>query len=324
VAANTNSRCLRHAGIVVCAFTFVAGCSRDDASTFQGYVEGEYVYVASPVGGRLDQLFVKRGQTIAAKAALFRLDADEEKAAKQQADEQLRAAEAQLADLKLGRRNPEIDVVRAQLAQAQAAEVQADDQLERDQAQFEAGGISRAQLDDSRSNQAIKSARVRELAGQLQVSKLPAREEQIRAQQAQVAAARAVSSQLTWRLDQKEIAATRGGLVDDTLFREGEWVPAGKPVVRMLPPHNVKARFFVPETVAGGLKPGRKVVLSCDGCGKDIAAAVTFISHEPEYTPPVIYSNETRAKLVFMVEARPSLEDAQALHPGQPLTVTLQ
>jgi len=306
-----------------CALALV-GCSSDKPSAYQGYVEGEYVHVASPFGGRLERLHVQRGQTVAAKAALFKLEADEETAAKQQADEQLRASQAQLADLRHGRRVPELDVVRAQLAQAQAAEEQAAQQLKRDQAQFEVGGIPRAQLDDSRSNLQVKSARVRELAGQLQVSRLPAREEQIRAQDAQVAAARAQSSQLSWRLSQKEVAAAQAGLVVDTLYREGEWVPAGSPVVRMLPPQNVKVRFFVLEGLVGAIKPGRKVLLHCDGCAADVPATVSYVANAPEYTPPVIYSNETRAKLVFMVEARPAAENAPALNPGQPVTVTLQ
>ena len=134
------------------ALVLMSGCSSDKPSAYQGYVEGEYVHVASPVGGRLQRLLVQRGQTIDARAALFKLEADEETAAKQQADEQLKAAQAQLADLRVGRRSPELEVVRAQLAQAQAAEEQAAQQLRRDEAQFDIGGIARAQLDDSRSN----------------------------------------------------------------------------------------------------------------------------------------------------------------------------
>lgn len=302
----------------------LGACSSDKPATYQGYVEGEYVHIASAVGGRLERLLVQRGQTIEAKAPLFNLEAEQETAAKQQADEQLKAAQAQLADLRLGKRTPELDVVRAQLAQAVAAEQQAAIQLKRDEAQFEIGGIARAQLDDSRANHAIKAERARELAGQLQVSRLPARNEQIRAQDAQVAAARAVSSQANWRLDQKRVSASQGGLVVDTLYREGEWVPAGGPVVRMLPPTNLKVRFFVPQAIAGALKPGRNVVLHCDGCDADVPATVSYVNNEPEYTPPVIYSNETRDKLVFMVEARPAPDGAQRLRPGQPVAVALR
>ena len=119
-------------------------------------------------------------------------------------------------------------------------------------------------------------------------------------------------------------SASQAGLVSDTLYREGEWVAAGSPVVRLLPPGNVKLRFFVPETAAGGLKPGRNVSVGCDGCGAGLAAVVSYVSNEPEFTPPVIYSNETRSKLVFLVEARPSAENAARLRPGQPVSVTLQ
>jgi len=205
---------MRHNALApLVALGILGGCSGETPSTYQGYVEGEYVHVASPVGGRLERLLVQRGQTIEAKAPLFQLEAEEETAAKRQADEQLKASQAQLADLRVGRRNPELDVAKAQLAQAIAAEQQAAQQLKRDEAQFEVGGIPRAQLDDSRSNHAIKAARVRELQGQLDVSRLPAREDQIRAQDAQVAAARAASNQSSWRLDQKHISAAQGGLV---------------------------------------------------------------------------------------------------------------
>jgi HlyD family secretion protein len=95
-------------------------------------------------------------------------------------------------------------------------------------------------------------------------------------------------------------------------------------VVRLLPPGNLKLRFFVPETVVGTLQPGRKLALQCDGCATGIGATVSYIADAPEYTPPVIYSNETRAKLVFMVEANPAPPHASALRPGQPVTVTLQ
>jgi HlyD family secretion protein len=306
------------------ALAILGGCSAEGVPGYQGYVEGEYVHLAPAVGGRLERIHVQRGQAVEAGARVFALDAQEEAAAKRQADEHVRAAQSQLADLRLGRRTPEVDVAQAQLAQARAAEAQAAQQVRRDEAQVEAGGIARAQLEDSRADHAIKSARVKELGGQLAVAQLPAREQQIRAQQAQLEAARAVLSQAQWRLDQKQVAAGQAGVVTDTLYREGEWVPAGSPVVRVLPPANVKIRFFVPEPVIGGLRSGQKVALRCDGCEAPVTAAVTYVASEAEYTPPVIYSNETRAKLVFMIEARPAPGQAQRLHPGQPVTVTLQ
>jgi HlyD family secretion protein len=112
-------------------------------------------------------------------------------------------------------------------------------------------------------------------------------------------------------------------LIYDTFFVEGEWVPAGRPVVSLLPPGNIKLRFYVPEAVVGGLRVGQAVKVSCDGCGAPLAAAVSYVSPAAEFTPPIIYSRETRAKLVFLVEARPEAKDATRLKPGQPVDVSL-
>jgi HlyD family secretion protein len=242
-----------------------------------------------------------------------------------QAEEALAAAEAQLADLGTGRRSAEVDVVRAQLAQATAAERQSASQLARDTASLEAGGISQMQLEASRAKNDVDAARVRELRGQLEVAELSGRPAQIQAQESQVAAARAATEQTRWRLEQTQMAAPQAGVVVDTLFREGEWVPAGSPVVRMLPPGNVKVRFFVPQPELNLVPVGQRVTIRCDGCtAAEVAATVTYVATEPEFTPPIIYSNETRSKLVYMVEARPSPQDGPSLRPGQPVEVVVQ
>ncbi len=302
----------------------VAACTPATAPDHQGYVEGEFVNVASPIAGQLEALAVRRGDQVAAKARLYTLEAVSEAAAQRQAAEQVKVAQAQLADLRQGRRLPEVEVTRAQLEQAQVDERRLAQQLARDEAQFKAGGIPRGQLDDSRSARETAAARVAQLRSELVVAELPSRGDQIKAQEAQVAAARAALEQASWRLDQKSVLAPLAGRVYDTLYREGEWVAAGAPVVRLLPPQNVKLRFFVPQTIVGGLKSGQAVTVRCDGCAAEIAARLTYVSSEAEYTPPVIYSNETRNKLVFMVEAHPSVEDAARLHPGQPVSVRLK
>ena len=239
----------------------LAACSSGTPSGYQGYVEGEFVNVASSIAGRLDRLAVARGDAIPSGAPLYALEAVNEAAAVRQATEEVNAAEARLADLKQGRRVPEQDVTRAQLAQAQVDEKRTATQLARDEAQFAIGGIARAQLDDSRSAHAAAQARVAQLSSELTVAQLPSRNEQVKAQAAQVEAARAALAQAAWRLDQKSVRATQAGRVYDTLYREGEWVAAGGPVVRMLPPGNVKVRFFVPESIVGSLAIGRAVAI---------------------------------------------------------------
>jgi HlyD family secretion protein len=312
----------RRGAVLACLFAVVLGCSRRTDTAFQGYVEGEFVHIAAPVAGRLERLHVERGRTVEEQAPLFDLESAEEEAAVRQAAEAMRASESRLADLRTGKRRPEIEVTQAQIEQARALADQSASALARDTAQFDAGGISRGDLETTRARHDVNLARVRELTGQLEVSRLAARPDQIQAQSAEVAANRAALDRASWRLAQKHVAATRAGLVFDTLFREGEWVPAGSPVVRMLPPANVKVRFFVGETETSRFQLGQALSIRCDGCAKELPATLTYVSTEPEYTPPIIYSNETRGKLVFMLEGRPDGEGATLLRPGQPVEVS--
>lgn len=315
----------RIVGLMICfAGLTLCSCADNNSSSYQGYVEGEFVYISSPISGRLDYLTVKRGQIISQKKPLFALESEDELAGKNQAVALLNSSIAQLDNLKKGKRAPELEVVRAQIVQAMANEKKSCLQLERDEAQFAAGGISKGQLDDSRYLHESDLAKIREMQSQLVTSELPARQDEIRAQRAQVAASRASLAQAQWKLNQKSVYATRAGLVFDTLYRVGEWVAAGNPVVQLLPPENIKVRFFVPETTLGSIRLNQSVKIHVDGQGSDIDAKITYISTQTEYTPPVIYSNETRSKLIFMVEAHPDVKSAPLLHPGQPIEVFLQ
>jgi HlyD family secretion protein len=310
--------------LTVALALLLPACSRKSSNGFEGYAEGKYVYVASPQGGRLDQLSVSRGDVVAVSHPLFTLDSEPEAAAVQQAEQLLRADEARLADIQTGKRPPEIEVVRAQIAQALTEKQKSVDLLKSYEKQFAAGGLSETELITARAAVASNDALLRQYQDNLAVAELPGRDEQLKAQADIIAADRAALRQAQWKLQQKQIASPRDGLVFDTLYRTGEWVNAGSAIVQLLPPENIEVRFFVPETTVGSLKLGQKISVHCDGCSADVPAAITFISNQVEYTPPVIYSNENRSKLVFMVIAKPSVDQAPRLHPGQPLEVTLQ
>lgn len=133
------------------------------------------------------------------------------------------------------------------------------------------------------------------------------------------AEARVNSSQT--RLQRRKVYSPVTGSVQQIYFRAGELVAAGKPVVALLPPGNLKIRFFVSETVLPQVALGRQVRVTCDGCGTPIPATITFIAQSSEFTPPVIYSVEERSKLVFMIEAR--TEMPERLRVGQPVSVAL-
>jgi HlyD family secretion protein len=302
----------------------LAGCGKPAAVSYQGYVEGDYVLIASPDAGSLEMLNVARGQSVESGTALFTLEQANEVAEKNEAQEKLRATQAKHDNLLKGQRAPELDALLAEAEQAQAALKLSEAQFKRNKELFDSGFISTAGLDEARANLARDRARAGQAQAQIRVAKQSVgRSGELAAAQADIDAAKAVVAQAEWKLAQKAQRAPQAGLVQDTFFVQGEWVPAGKPVVSLLPPANIKVRFFVPETLLGRLHPGQAVTVACDGCAAPIAATISYISPNSEYTPPVIYSKESRAKLVYMIEALPLAADALKLRPGQPVDVTL-
>ena len=305
------------------ALAFLAACGKQAAPSMQGYVEGEYVRVAAPFAGTLVKLDVQRGASVAAGAPLFSLEAESEQAGRREAEERLRRAQAQVEDLRKGKRPTEIESARQALAQAEAASLLSQKELARQEDLVTKGFVSRQSLDTARATRDRDRSRVAELTADLATVRSGSRPDEIRAAEAEAKAAKAALEQADWKLKQKSVASSVAGTVADTLFVQGEWVPSGAPVVSILPPGNVKVRFYVPETKLGEIKAGQKVTLACDGCSAPVNGAITFIATQAEFTPPVIYSKDNRTKLVFLVEARTSPEDAAKLHPGQPIDVRL-
>jgi len=302
----------------------VAGCADSNRGTLQGYVEGDFVHVASPYAGLLDKLAVGRGSQVAAGATLFVLEHGAEQAAVDAAAARIRTGEARLQNLGEGRRAAELDVIRAQTETAATALRLSRLQLDQNERLRQSGFVSQAKLDEAKAAYDRDAARLAEAQAAMQVGlQSLGRKPEIQAARAELEAAQAELAQTKVRLDQKTGIAPAAALVYDTYYREGELVGAGSPVVSLLPPQNVKVRFFVPETMVGALRAGQPATISCDGCGAPIAAAITFISPQAEYTPPVIYSRDSKAKLVFLVEATPAPADAPRLRPGQPVEVAV-
>ncbi len=302
----------------------VTACGDKAPAALQGYVEGEYVRIAAPFAGTLVRLDAQRGQDVKDGTPLFALEAESEDAARREAEERARRAQALVEDLKKGKRPSEIGSVRAVLAQAEVAAKLSERELARQTDLVAKGFVSQQRADEARAARDRDHARVAELQNDVTTVAAGARPDEIHAAEAEAAAARQALAQADWRLRQKSVASSVTGTVSDTLFVRGEWVPAGAPVVAVLPPANVKVRFYVPEPKLGGIKVGQKVELGCDGCAQPLEASISFIASQAEFTPPVIYSKDNRAKLVFLVEARPSAQDAVRLHPGQPVDVRLK
>ena len=313
---------MRLPALLVLTVLALAGCARPGAAGYQGYLEGEFVYVSSPLAGRLETLAVQKGARVAAGAALFTLERSAEMAAQQQAAEQLRAAQARLEDLKKGSRPTELATLEARREQARAAADLSARELARQENLFNTKAIPACDFDRARLTHEQNLRAVDELTAQLATAALGARSDAIAAAAADVSAAVAAKEHADWSVDQKTQAAPKAGLVYDTLYREGEFVAAGNPVVALLPPENLKVRFFVPEAEFTALKAGAAVHVTLTGQPAPLAAHISYLSPQPEFTPPVLYNRDNRAKLVFMVEAVFDA-DARDLHPGQPADVTL-
>jgi HlyD family secretion protein len=299
----------------------LGACSEPADTSFPGYAEGEYVRVGAALAGTLAKIHVRAGDTVAAGAPAYVLEQASETAARQEAQSRVERAEAVLADLRKGARSDELATIGAELKAAEAARSLSRANLERDRKLVSEQFISRARLDQDNAALAADQARVDQAAARLRTAQSGARSDQVAGAAKEVDAARAQLAQAQWRLDQKAQVVPAAGMVTEVAFRVGEYVPAGAPVLTVLPPVNIKARFFVPEKRLGQLRMGQAATISCDGCAAPIAARISFISPQAEYTAPLIYSKENRAALVFMIEATPTPGQAAVLHPGQPLTV---
>jgi HlyD family secretion protein len=301
----------------------LSACKAPPDDFYSGYVEADYVRLASPIGGTLLQVFVRRGDQVGQGAPAFVLEQESERAAREEAQSRLQRAMAQLDNISKGKRPDEIAVTTAQLTQADAALALSQAELARQEKLLAAHFIAPARLDEVRAARERDQGRVRELQAQLRVARLGARQDELTSAREDIAQAKAQLDQAAWKLKQKTLRIPLAARVDDVLYRAGEWVPPSSPVVSLLAPEHIKARFFVPQARLGALQIGQTVTLSCDGCPQPVAATISFIAREAQYTAPLIYSKENRATLVFMVEARPAPAEAARLHPGQPLEIRL-
>ncbi|MBX3595550.1 HlyD family efflux transporter periplasmic adaptor subunit [Sphingomonas sp.] len=306
---------------LLAAVAWLAFGRRDGDDAWLGYVEGEAIEVAAPVSGQLASLAVQRGGQVAQGQPLFALNPETTAAQLRQLEAQAASARAQRDDLLKARQRPaELGVSRAQQQAAQAEVVRTEREYQRYATLAKRGFATKSQLDAARAAAESARASLRQARASEASGELAGRTDQIAAAQAQVAAAEAAVAAQRRRGDEIAPVAPAAGLVEQTYYNPGEWVTANVPVVRLLPPGRIKIRFYAPEAAIASLKPGTKVSVACDGCGGAIPATVRYVAPQAEFTPPVIYSERARAKLVFMVEAYPD-RGLDALRPGLPVEV---
>lgn len=302
--------------------SLMPGCT-PPAPLAVGYVEGEYVLLAPNDIADVLTVGVRRGERVAAGQVVAELESEDARIAVAQATAALDQAKAQLADLKLGKRPEEIAVIEATLASAEAQARAAARDLARTADLVKRGAATPAALDTAQTALELADAAVEQARANVAVAHLAAREETIRAAENQVRQAEAALETAKWRLSKRSIVAQAAGRIGDVIRNPGDVAGPSAPVLSLLPDGAVKLKLYVGEGQFSGIEVGRKLAVHCDGCPDGLTAAVSYISPEPEFTPPVIYSLERRQKLVYLIEARPEA-NAEVLQPGQLVDVALR
>lgn len=303
-------------GLLLCG---IASCNQNEAPVHLGYIEADWTYIAAPAAGRIIEQNVSEGSHVEQGDLLFRLDSTAEEAAVSEASARLNQAKAQADDLSTGARPPEIKRLEAQLSAAKARLEKATSERNRIIPLVEQGYAPKSQRDTVETEFDAATAAVHAAEQDLKVAALPARDASREAAQAAARSAEAAQAAAEYRLHERRTIAPINGRVEEVFFRKGEFVSPGTPVLAILPESGLKVRFYVPETDLSWLNVGDPVSVTADGLQSPVSAKISFIAHEAEFAPPVIYARHSREKLVFMVEAK--VPPGIGLHPGLPVEV---
>lgn len=289
---------MRNVALIACVLALSACGAAKKERPLQGYAEADLLYLSPREAGLVETLAVKEGDEVKAGALIFRLDVDRSNAAlnKARANNAATGEQSAAAAQAVREARAAVDLARVTLSRSEAL--------------LKSGYAPKAKVDADRAS--MQSAEAR-----------------LRTAQAQAAAASsqtgASGADVTLAHEQardRAVLAPADGRIEQVYRRPGELAAAGDPVVSLLPPANIKLKFFAPEAMLAQIKLGGMVDVSCDSCEKGLTAKISFIASQPQFTPPVIYSLEQRGKLVFLVEARP--DHPEKFRPGQPLDISVR
>lgn len=295
----------------------LAACG-DGADIFYGYADGKFLMLAPETTGRVESIAAAEGAHVAVGTPLFQLEDATEQAALEAALANAESAAARFAEGSAGGRKQEVAAARERLAQGRALQDRARKDRVRAEQSFEGGAIARAQVDAAVAASQTADAQVAELRQRLMLVELPAREEQLRSLDAATREAGAQAQAAAYMLRRRTVTAPVAGTVERVIRHAGDLASPTMPVMRFLPDGQMIAVLYIPAPRLAATPVGTKLAVACDGCPADARGEITSISNEPEFTPPVIYSDSERARLVFRAEARLA---GFAPPPGTPLRV---
>ncbi|SNY65409.1 HlyD family secretion protein [Enterobacter sp. CC120223-11] len=306
---------------LIAAVLSLSGCDNASSSGFSGYANGDFIYLSHSSTEKIDQILVSKGSSVKKGQTLVIMEGFSSANSLSISEKNYQAELALLRNMESGERPEELAIIRSRLEQAKSAASVAKIHRDRNRELYESEVISKLDWDTIKADYAQKNAQVNELSNQLKARELPARKEQIHSQKLRVESARLQFEKAKWNTQQNTIIAPQDAVVFDIIYRAGERPLAGNPIISLLPPQNIKVRFFVPENQLGSVALERKVNFLCDGCPASLTGHINYISAQAEYSPPVIYSTARREKLLFMAEAAPDDKSALALKLGQPVEV---
>ena len=307
--------------LIIVVVWILIGCNEQSDSEFTGYSYGDFIYLSHSTAEKIEQVYVKKGDLIKRGQELVKMESFTAENALSLAEKKLQIEHASLKNLQSGERPEELNVVRAQLDRARSAARLAKSQLVKYQPLFASNVITRLEWEKIQDDYEQKNAQVKELIHQIKAKQLPARQEQITSQASLVDFSRLEQDKALWDLQQIVITAPQDAQVYDIIYRAGERPTAGSPIITLLPPDNIKVRFFIPEKQLSNMHVGMKVQILFDECKEPVMGAINYISPQVEYTPPVIYSTERREKLIYMAEAKPVQDQRHFIKLGQPVRI---
>ncbi|SFO44213.1 HlyD family secretion protein [Cohaesibacter marisflavi] len=280
-----------------------------------GYVEGTYIKVAPIETARIIDVPVQRGDHVVPDQIVARLEKQDAAIAVDNAKAALSQAKSTLANLEQGARPEKIAALQASLKAAELSARQAERDMTRQRTLLEKGSVAQSVYDTARTAYDVAKAQAEEIRSNLAYTSLPARENEIAAAKAAVEQAEAALKSAQWKEEQRTLMASVTGVVTDIIHEAGEMAGPQVPILEILPDDGIKLKLYIPEESLASIQMGSKLTITCDSCGDDLSATVSYISDGPEFTPPVIYSLENRQKLVYLIEAKAS--EGSKLNPGQ-------
>jgi HlyD family secretion protein len=312
---------LRINALLTASAMILAACSDSKPPEITlGYVEAEWAYVAAPSSGWIVNGPPSEGSRITAGDLLFTLDSD---SAMHSADEfraRLSQAQAQYRNLLSGAREPELKRLQARQAEAEARLSFSKLEYARIVPLVEKGLEQQAKADQAETNLDIARAAASAAREDIEVAQLAGRPDERAAAEAAVNVAQASLDNALYELEERSIEARLEGRIAEVFYRTGEFVKQGDNVVALMRNDGLKVRFNVPQSDLPTLQIGSPVSVRADGAAQPIQGKVSYIADDAEFVPPVLYTRQTRQKLVFLVEARIPVGDG--LHPGLPVEVS--